>query len=94
MQRILIIGGPGGGKSTLTRALMQKLDLPVTHLDQIWWTPGWIPRDLDDYRARLSRALQSRVLPLCLELQPRQPPEDCRRARRIWGQYKTRPSEE
>jgi len=54
MQRILIIGGPGGGKSTLTRALSQKLDLPVTHLDQIWWTPGWINRDLEDYRARVA----------------------------------------
>ena len=54
MQRILIIGGPGGGKSTLTRALKQKLDLPVTHLDQIWWTPGWINRDLEDYRARVA----------------------------------------
>ena len=54
MQRILIIGGPGGGKSTLTRALSQRLDLPVTHLDQIWWTPGWINRDLEDYRARVA----------------------------------------
>ena len=54
MQRILIIGGPGGGKSTLTRALSQRLDLSVTHLDQIWWTPGWINRDLEDYRARVA----------------------------------------
>ena len=42
MERILIIGCGGAGKSTLARALGEKLDIPVVHLDQIWWRPNWV----------------------------------------------------
>jgi len=41
MERILIIGCGGSGKSTLARQLSQKLNIPVIHLDKIWWRPGW-----------------------------------------------------
>lgn len=40
MERILIIGCGGAGKSTLARQLGDKLNIPVVHLDQIWWAPG------------------------------------------------------
>ncbi len=40
MERIMIIGCGGAGKSTLARQLGEKLNLPVVHLDQIWWAPG------------------------------------------------------
>ena len=40
MERIIIIGCGGAGKSTLARQLGEKLNLPVVHLDQIWWAPG------------------------------------------------------
>ena len=40
MERIMIIGCGGAGKSTLARQLGEKLGLPVVHLDQIWWAPG------------------------------------------------------
>ena len=40
MERIMIIGCGGAGKSTLARQLGEKLNLPVVHLDQIWWKPG------------------------------------------------------
>jgi adenylate kinase family enzyme len=45
MQRILIIGPGGAGKSTLARALAAKLNLPVIHLDQHQWLPGWVNMD-------------------------------------------------
>ena len=40
MERVMIIGCGGAGKSTLARMLGEKTGLPVVHLDQIWWEPG------------------------------------------------------
>lgn len=44
MKRIMIVGGPGSGKSTLALRLAACLQRPVVHMDQIYWTPGWIER--------------------------------------------------
>ena len=44
MKRVMIIGGSGSGKSTLARYLGQATGLPVFHLDQIYWQPGWVER--------------------------------------------------
>ena len=41
MKRIMIIGCGGSGKSTLARQLGEKTGLPVTHLDKLYWRPGW-----------------------------------------------------
>ena len=35
--RIVIIGCPGSGKSTLSRQLHSKTGIPLYHLDNIWW---------------------------------------------------------
>ncbi len=36
MNKIIIIGSPGAGKSTFSKKLKEILDLPVYHLDMIW----------------------------------------------------------
>jgi adenylate kinase family enzyme len=41
MEKIVIIGSPGAGKSTLARKLGRKLQIQVVHLDRIFWQPGW-----------------------------------------------------
>ena len=41
MERVIIIGCGGAGKSTLARQLGEKTGLPVVHLDQLFWKPGW-----------------------------------------------------
>ena len=42
MQRITIIGSGGSGKSTLAVRLGSLLQLPVHHLDSLYWKPGWV----------------------------------------------------
>lgn len=42
MERVIIIGCGGAGKSTLARQLGEKTGLPVVHLDKLFWHPGWI----------------------------------------------------
>lgn len=50
MRRILLIGSPGSGKSTLARALGARFNLPVTHLDRLWWQPGWVELGAEKFR--------------------------------------------
>ena len=53
MERIIIIGCGGAGKSTLARELGEKLDLPVVHLDKLFWKPGWVEMEKDAFDALL-----------------------------------------
>lgn len=39
MERVLIIGCPGAGKSTFARQLRKKTGLPLYYLDLIWHRP-------------------------------------------------------
>jgi len=57
MQRVLVIGSPGAGKSTLAFAMAERTGLPLVHLDQLKWKPGWIESDEADFRHRLAMAL-------------------------------------
>ena len=57
MERIAILGCPGGGKSTLARALGKRLALPVIHIDTLYWQPGWTAPDEATFRARMTEAL-------------------------------------
>lgn len=57
MQRVVILGNGGSGKSTFARALGKRLGLPVVHLDQLFWEPGWVEPDAEQFRTRVSRAI-------------------------------------
>ncbi|MFK8162067.1 MAG: AAA family ATPase [Lewinella sp.] len=49
MNRILIIGCSGSGKTTLTNKLAEQTGLPVIHLDQEYFFPGWKEPKPDDW---------------------------------------------
>ena len=57
MERILVIGSPGAGKSTLSHTLAECTGLPLYHLDRMFWLAGWIERDRDEGRAELTGIL-------------------------------------
>ncbi|MBF0812831.1 DNA topology modulation protein [Staphylococcus saprophyticus] len=42
MNKIIVIGSSGSGKSTLSRQLSEILDIPVYHLDALFWKPNWV----------------------------------------------------
>jgi adenylate kinase family enzyme len=45
MQRILVIGSGGSGKSTVAKEIARQLRLPLIHLDALYWQPGWRPTE-------------------------------------------------
>jgi adenylate kinase family enzyme len=49
MNRIAVIGCSGSGKSVLARQMGARLDLPVHHLDRLYWKPGWVRPAPDDW---------------------------------------------
>ncbi len=40
-RKIAIVGMTGAGKSTLSRAMAEKTDLPLFHMDALFWRSGW-----------------------------------------------------
>ena len=53
MERIMIIGCGGAGKSTLARQLGEKTGLPVVHLDKLFWKPGWVESSREEIDAKI-----------------------------------------
>ena len=53
-QKIIVVGCPGSGKSTLSKELRDVTGLPLFHLDNIWWKPdkSHISREEFDQKLR------------------------------------------
>ena len=47
--KIAIVGYPGSGKSTLALKLHQILHIPLFHIDQYFWKPGWQGPDRQEF---------------------------------------------
>ena len=59
MERILIIGCGGAGKSTMARQLGDKLQIPVVHLDKLFWKPGWVEETPEEFDRKLAVELEN-----------------------------------
>jgi hypothetical protein len=51
VKRVAILGPAGAGKSRLARELSEILELPVVHLDRLYWRPNWVPTPEPEWEA-------------------------------------------
>lgn len=52
MNRVIVIGVSSGvGKSTFARALGKLAGIDVTHLDRLYWKPGWVEAPAEEFSA-------------------------------------------
>ena len=58
MNRIMVIGCPGSGKSTFSKALHEITDIPLYHLDMIYWNADRTTVDKAVFREKLSGTFQ------------------------------------
>ena len=59
MQRVMVIGCPGCGKSTFSRALRDRTGLPLYYLDMLYWNADKTVVSRDVFHARLAKILES-----------------------------------
>ena len=77
MRKVMIMGCPGSGKTTLARKLSCKLNLPLVHLDVLNWRDHWQPVSTEEFDALLLQEVRKeawiidgnyhRTIPLRLE---------------------------
>ena len=58
MKKIMVIGCPGAGKSTFSRALRDKMGLPLFHLDILFWNSDKTNVSREEFDQKLSRILK------------------------------------
>ena len=58
MQRVLIVGPGGAGKSWLAKRIAARTGVPLVHLDRGFWQPGWV----DNYGGTLSLRMERAAL--------------------------------
>ena len=58
MERVLILGSPGAGKTTFARRLAEHSGLPLVHLDKHFWQPGWVESSPDEWQRTVERLVQ------------------------------------
>jgi hypothetical protein len=57
--RVLVLGCPGAGKTTFARWLAARASLPLSHLDDEHWGPGWSRPRQDEWESRQHRLVSA-----------------------------------
>lgn len=58
MKKIIVIGCPGSGKSTFSRALHEKTGIPLHHLDMMFWNADRTTVEKSVFLERLHSAME------------------------------------
>jgi len=49
--RIAVVGSSGSGKTTVASKLAERLALPLVELDALYWKPGWVGAEDEEFLA-------------------------------------------
>ena len=58
MQRVLVMGSSGSGKSTFARGLSDITGIPTVSIDALFWKPGWVESERAEFERRMIEAAQ------------------------------------
>ena len=58
MQRVMVMGSSGSGKSTFARRLSEMTGIPFVSLDTLYWKPGWVPSDNAEFGQRVAEVVR------------------------------------
>jgi adenylate kinase family enzyme len=56
MERILVMGSSGSGKSRFAQRLSAMTGIPMVSLDALFWKPGRMPSDANEFETRVTEA--------------------------------------
>ncbi|WP_407146204.1 DNA topology modulation protein [Bradyrhizobium sp. ORS 86] len=56
MQRVLVMGSSGSGKSTFARRLSDITGIPTVSIDALFWKPGWVESGKEEFQSRMVEA--------------------------------------
>ena len=57
--RINVLGTSGSGKSTFSKKLADKLNVPYVQLDELFWKPNWTESSDEELFPKLEKAVSS-----------------------------------
>ena len=59
MERVIVVGTTGSGKTTLARQIAQAIDAPHVELDAVYWGPNWSERPREEFREAVREHVKS-----------------------------------
>ena len=60
MNKIIVVGTTGSGKSTLSESLSSKLNIPYIQLDQLFWKPNWQWSTDEEFFENIQKAIEGK----------------------------------
>lgn len=58
MKRVCVIGCGGSGKTTFSKKLAALTNLPLIHLDMLYWYPGWVIKPQTEFDDEINHILK------------------------------------